>query len=127
VTGEERVRAAIAELGDALIALAREQAPAVADGPVELLDVEAFAQRAGIGRSSAWLAVSSGSVRSVKVGGRRVVPASELSRLAAGEAVVPVTPKRRRAPGEQRTAAEGQIPAAVKEARRAPGERPSTA
>jgi hypothetical protein len=50
--------------------------------PVELVSVAEFARRAGIGRSSAYLGVADGSVRSVKVRGRRLVPASELARLA---------------------------------------------
>jgi multidrug efflux pump subunit AcrA (membrane-fusion protein) len=80
---EDRVRAAVAELADALLAAALETAPVQRDNaPVELLSVVAFARRAGIGRSSAWLAVADGTVRTLKIRGRRVVPASELARLA---------------------------------------------
>jgi hypothetical protein len=81
---EYRVRAAVAELANALVALAAvERRPATA--PVELVSVAEFARRAGIGRSSAYLAVADGTLRSVKLRGRRLVPASELVRLAAGE------------------------------------------
>jgi multidrug efflux pump subunit AcrA (membrane-fusion protein) len=79
---ETRVRAAVAELADALLALASESAPRRGDiAPVELVSVAEFARRAGIGRSSAYLSVADGSVRTVKVRGRRLVPASELGRL----------------------------------------------
>lgn len=79
-----RLEAAVAELVAALREELAAAAPPAGPAPVELLGVESFAARAGIGRSSAWLAVSSGAVRSVKIGGRRLVPASELSRLASG-------------------------------------------
>jgi hypothetical protein len=83
VTSEDRVRAAVEELADALLAVARESRPQARDAaPVELVSVAEFARRAGIGRSSAYLGVADGSVRSVKVRGRRLVPASELARLA---------------------------------------------
>jgi len=82
-TPEARVRAAVEELADALLAVARESAapPRVA-APVELVSVAEFARRASLGRSSAYLGVADGSIRSVKVRGRRLVPASELARLA---------------------------------------------
>jgi GNAT superfamily N-acetyltransferase len=80
---EDRVRAAVAELADALLAVARESAAPRRDtAPVELLSVAEFARRAGIGRSSAYLAVADGSVRSVRLRGRRLLPASEITRLA---------------------------------------------
>lgn len=49
---EARVPVALAELGDALIALAHEFAPASAAGPIELLSPAEFARRAGLGRST---------------------------------------------------------------------------
>jgi hypothetical protein len=80
---EARVRAAVEELADALLAVARESAaPSRVAAPVELVSVAEFARRAGIGRSSAYLAVSDGTLRSVRLRGRRLVPASELARLA---------------------------------------------
>jgi excisionase family DNA binding protein len=81
MTPEERVRVAVEELADALLAVAREPAARTA-APVELISVAEFARRAGLGRSSAYLSVADGSLRSVKVRGRRLVPASELARLA---------------------------------------------
>jgi excisionase family DNA binding protein len=80
---EDRVRVAVAELAEALLAVARESAAPARDvSPVELISVAEFARRAGLGRSSAYLAVADGSLRTVKVRGRRLVPASELARLA---------------------------------------------
>lgn len=78
---EDRVAAAVAELAAALLAAARE-APAEA-APVELLSVAEFARRAGLGRSTAYLLVADATIRSVRVRGRRLIPASEIGRLAA--------------------------------------------
>jgi GNAT superfamily N-acetyltransferase len=78
----DRLALALAELADALRAeIAAESRPADA-APVELVSVAEFARRAGIGRSSAYLAVADGTCRSVKIRGRRLIPASELARLA---------------------------------------------
>lgn len=80
---EARVRAAVEELVGAVIDLARSSQPTPAAGPVELLSPAAFARRASLSRSSTYLALASGAVRSVKVRGRRLIPISELTRLAA--------------------------------------------
>lgn len=93
----DRLALALEELVDALRAEVREELLAAAprrEAPVELVSVAEFARRAGIGRSSAYLGVSDGSIRSVKVRGRRLVPASELARLA--EAASPREPRRSR-------------------------------
>jgi hypothetical protein len=82
VTAEDRVRAAVEELADALLSVARESRAPGSTAPVELIDVATFARRAGLGRSTAYLLVADGTVRSVKLRGRRIVPASELARLA---------------------------------------------
>lgn len=80
----ERIRKAAEELAEALIALA-DEAPATAPA-VELLDVETFAARVGgMARSTVYAAIAAGDIRSVKVRGRRVIPASEVERIAAGE------------------------------------------
>lgn len=81
---EARVRAAVDELAAALLALARAGRPEHDPAAVELLGVAEFARRAGIGRSTTYIAVADGSLRSLKVRGRRLIPASELARLAAG-------------------------------------------
>jgi hypothetical protein len=91
MTAEDRVRAAVEELAEALLAVAREsQAPPRNAAPVELVSVAEFARRAGIGRSSAYLGVADGSIRSVRIRGRRLLPASELARLA--ESAIPAQP-----------------------------------
>lgn len=82
MTPETRIRAAVDELVSALID-ATIPAPAPPAPPVELLSVGEFARRAGLGRSSAWLAIADGTVGSVKIHGRRIVPSSEIDRLAA--------------------------------------------
>jgi excisionase family DNA binding protein len=79
---ETRVRAAVAELADAIVALAAAEHRPSTTAPVELLSVAEFAHRAGIGRSSAYLMVADGTLRSVRLRNRRLVPASELGRLA---------------------------------------------
>jgi hypothetical protein len=79
---EERVRVAVAELAEALLAAARESRPPGPSAPVELLSPAAFARRAGLGRSSVYVALATGDIRSLKVRGRRLIPASELVRLA---------------------------------------------
>jgi hypothetical protein len=82
MTPEDRVRVAVEELTAALLAIARETPASGSAAAVELVSVAEFARRASLGRSSAYLGVADGSVRSVKVRGRRLVPASELARLA---------------------------------------------
>jgi excisionase family DNA binding protein len=83
-TPEARLRAAVAELADALVALAHDSAPSERPaGPVDLWAPAEFARRAGLGRSTLYLAIADGSIRSTKVRGRRLIPSSELTRLAA--------------------------------------------
>lgn len=47
----------------------------LAYGPME------FAQRLGVGRTTVYTMLSNGDLRSLKVGRRRLIPASELQRL----------------------------------------------
>lgn len=82
---ETRVRAAVAELAEALVALAAVSHQPAA--PVELLSPAAFSRRASLSRSSTYLALASGDIHSIKFRGRRLIPASELGRLA--ESAVP--------------------------------------
>lgn len=91
---EARVLTAVQELGEALIALAREQAATAPEpGPVELYSPARFAAMAGLGRSTVYLAIADGSVRSTRVRGRRLIPSTELGRLAAA-APPPVSKKK---------------------------------
>jgi hypothetical protein len=78
----DRLALALADLVDALRAEIATEARPADPAPVELLSVREFARRASIGRSSAYLGVADGSIRSIKIRGRRLVPASELARLA---------------------------------------------
>jgi hypothetical protein len=80
----DRLAAAVTELVAALREdLARLVQPATAPDSVDLLSPAAFARRSGLGRSTVYLAIADGSVRSIKVRGRRLLPSSELARLAA--------------------------------------------
>lgn len=47
--------------------------------------VENFAQLLGLSRSGTWAAIKRGEIRTVRLGRRRLIPASELARIL-GEA-----------------------------------------
>ena len=85
---EDRVRVACSQLADALVALAHEQAAAQAKpaAPVELIDVKEAARRlGGMSRSTLYQLMTAGTVQSVTIGGRRLVPSTEVERLAGGD------------------------------------------
>jgi excisionase family DNA binding protein len=95
---EERIRAACAQLADAMIELAA--AMPAEPRPVELLTVDEAAERlGGIARSTLYAAMGTGAVRAVSVGGRRFVPSSEIDRIAEGR-----EPERQQASGRRRVA-----------------------
>jgi hypothetical protein len=77
----DRIQAAVAELVDALRAELQTASPAVVSGPIALLSPVEFARRSSLGRSSIYLAIADQTIRSVRVRGRRLIPASELLRL----------------------------------------------
>ena len=79
----DRVQAAVAEL----VAALRAEMAAPASAPPELLDVSEAARRAGIGRSLMYDLIGRGSVRSVKIGRLRRIPADAIAALATNEAV----------------------------------------
>lgn len=54
--------------------------------------VEEFARVIGLGRNAAYAAVKRGDVRSVRIGGRILVPRTELPRLLGGAQHVAGTP-----------------------------------
>jgi excisionase family DNA binding protein len=112
---EVRLRAALDELADALVALARESRPSAdAGAPIQLLSVPEAARRLAISRSSAYVALGSGRLRSVKVGGRRLVPSSEVSRLAAGDAPdQPAAPRRAALRPQRKAAPANDLPRAA--------------
>ena len=76
-----RLEAALAELAAAI----RDEVQAELrhrDGPPELLSILQASRRLGIGRTAAYDLISSGELRSVKVGRRRLIPADALAELA---------------------------------------------
>jgi excisionase family DNA binding protein len=77
---EARIRAAAAELAEALVAAvaAQECAPR----PERLLSIAEAAELAGVGRTALYQAMARGDVRSVRIGRRRLIPASSIRALA---------------------------------------------
>ena len=73
-----RLEAALAELAAAIREEVESSAQA-ADTPDRLLSVDAAADALGIRRSLAYQLIGSGAIRSVKVGRRRLVPASAVA------------------------------------------------
>jgi excisionase family DNA binding protein len=77
----DRFSRRIAEaLAEAWSDLAPEEPTHHAD---QLLSVTEAAQRLGIARATAYLLITSGDLRSVKIRKRRLVPASDVARLIA--------------------------------------------
>jgi excisionase family DNA binding protein len=77
-----RLDAAVAEL---VAALRAEMAIAPSSAAPELLDVSEAARRAGIGRTLMYGLIRRGTVRSVRMGRRRLIPADALDVLATNE------------------------------------------
>ena len=75
---EARVRQAVADLADALLAALRES-EALPAGPDRLLSVDEAARALGLGRSITYGELSSGRLRSLRVGRRRLVPATAIA------------------------------------------------
>jgi excisionase family DNA binding protein len=123
---EARIRAVMAELTEALVDLGRDSAAApAADGPVELMAPATFARRSGLGRSTVYMEIASGEIRSLKVRGRRLIPGSELARLAA--AAPPAVSRGTSAHAKRPARLVEEHAGRAKEVRRAAGERPTTA
>ena len=80
MTPDERVHAAVAELADALLAAA--QAAQVPDLPDRLLSIDEAATAMGCSRTLLYAELNSGRLRSLKVGRRRLVPASAIAEYA---------------------------------------------
>lgn len=72
-----RVEAAVAELAAAIEEIV-ETATRRKAGPPELLSIEEAARRLGIGRTALYHELTNGSLRSFKVGRRRLIPASSI-------------------------------------------------
>jgi excisionase family DNA binding protein len=76
----DRLDRALLELADAL---RQELAAAAQSAPDRLLDVRSAAAALGIGRTALYAEINSGRVRSVRVGRRRLVPASAIAERMA--------------------------------------------
>jgi len=82
---ETRLDAALHELAEAIREEVARTTPA--DVPERLLSIDDAAERLGIGRSRLYDELAAGRLRSLKVGRRRLVPASALAAYVAAEGV----------------------------------------
>ena len=79
---EAAIRAATDALAAAILAAVRDEADSHGIGPEQLLSIDRAAVLAGVGRTTIYAAIGAGRLRSVKVGRRRLVPASAIAELA---------------------------------------------
>jgi excisionase family DNA binding protein len=91
---EAAIRAATDALAAAILAAVRAEADDHDAGPEQLLSIDRAAILAGVGRTSIYAAIGAGRLRSVKVGRRRLVPASALAELADRERAASLRPRR---------------------------------
>ena len=77
-----RLEAALGELAEAIRQEVRAELRDVAGAPDKMLSVIAAAEAAGVGRSLMYHLIGSGQVRSIRVGGRRLIPSSAIAELA---------------------------------------------
>jgi excisionase family DNA binding protein len=91
---EAAIRAATDALASAILAAVRAEAASNGAGPEQLLSIDRAAVLAGVGRTTINAAIGTGRLRSVKVGRRRLVPASAIAELAATEQAAPSRPGR---------------------------------
>ena len=82
---EAAIRTATDALASAILAAVRAEAASNDARPEQLLSIDRTALIAGVGRTTIYAAIGAGRLRSVKVGRRRLVPASALAELAAAE------------------------------------------
>ncbi len=104
---EVRVREAVAELADALLAAMR--AAEAGPGPDRLLSVNEAAEMLGIGRSALYAELAAGRLRSLKIGRRRVVPSGAIAEYVRRDPMTPTNEKATRAIVTPRVA----VPAAI--------------
>ena len=80
---EQRIRQAVGELADAIVAAVAEiDAPGAPD---RLYSVREAAEMTSLGRTALYQALGSGRVRSVTVGRRRLISSSTIRELAQGK------------------------------------------
>jgi excisionase family DNA binding protein len=72
-------------LAAAILAAVRSEAVSNDAGPEQLLSIDRAAVLAGVGRTTIYAAIGAGRLRFVKVGRRRLVPASAIAELAGAE------------------------------------------
>lgn len=82
---EGRVRAAVEALAVALLDAVRAEAAQVQAGPDRLLSIPEAAERLGIGRSAVYELIGRGCLHSVKIGRRRLVPASAIAEFTEAD------------------------------------------
>jgi excisionase family DNA binding protein len=87
---EAAIRAATDALAAAILAAVRVGAISNDAGPEQLLSIDQAAVITGVGRTTIYAAIGAGRLRSVKVGRRRLVPASAIAALAAAERTAPL-------------------------------------
>ena len=81
---EVAIRAAVDELVAALLAAVAVAVP-VGGVPDRLLDIESASAMLGIGRSRLYDEIGAGRLRSIKVGRRRLVPATAIADFIAAD------------------------------------------
>jgi excisionase family DNA binding protein len=77
-----RLEAAVAELVEALAEVARVEAASVPAAPDRLLSVAEACQATSLGRTAIYELIAAGKLRSITIGRRRLIPASEVGRIA---------------------------------------------
>ena len=86
---EAAIRAATDALASAILAAVRAEAASDDARPEQLLSIDRAAVLAGVGRTTIYAAIGAGRLRSVKVGRRRLVPASAIAELVGAEQASP--------------------------------------
>jgi excisionase family DNA binding protein len=81
MTDATRLMTLAAELAELLAAMVDERVDARAAAPDRLLSVSEAAARLRVGRTTAYLLIAEGRLRSIKLRGRRMIPESSLSSL----------------------------------------------
>ncbi|MEK6720536.1 MAG: excisionase family DNA-binding protein [Chloroflexota bacterium] len=82
----DRLAAALAELVDALRADVIAELAPIAKAPDRLLSVDEAANALGIGRTAVYGEIQADRLRSIKVGRRRLVPATAIATYIGGRA-----------------------------------------
>lgn len=76
---EAAIQDAVAQLAAALLTAMRAEVGSVQAAPDRLLSIDECAAALGIGRTALYAELMSGSLQSLKVGRRRLIPASAIA------------------------------------------------